>query len=158
MSGSAIVGGKLWTVQFQWCGECADIDGSASLRTFAVAPGTLRRPPDVQGELANFWDAATPPPVVGDGHVFVPNLAGESAYPLAPWAREWTFGGDVDHERLARRPVSGTSPTVAARSRRVTEACCGGAGIRTRSPRPQSRTASSTGRRARSVRTYRLPG
>ena len=91
MGGSAIAGGKLWTVQFQWCGECADIDGSASLRTFTVAPGALRLPPGTDDELSNYWDAATPPPVVGDGHVYVPNLTpGESAYAVAPSARAWT--------------------------------------------------------------------
>ncbi len=94
MSGSSLVGGNLWFVRFLWCGACADTDGSASLRALPVTPWA--RPPASEtlargwDEIAQYWDPATPPPVVGDRHAFVPTLdAGEAAYRLVPGAAEW---------------------------------------------------------------------
>jgi outer membrane protein assembly factor BamB len=90
MAGSAIVGGNLWTVEFQWCAVCADTDGWAYLRAFPIAPGAWT-PPDTN-EITNNWDASTPPPVVGFGHAYVPNLSLEDAYPVRPHARGWVSG------------------------------------------------------------------
>jgi outer membrane protein assembly factor BamB len=89
IGGSAIVGGKLWTVQFEWCLACADIDGWAYLHTFAVAPGHLRLPPETDA-ISEFANDITGPPVVGDGHVYVPSVSTpEAAYPVAPGAQAW---------------------------------------------------------------------
>ena len=94
MSGSSLVGGNLWFVRFLWCGACADVDGSASVRALPVT--RWARPPAsealVRGwdEIAQYWDPATPPPVAGDGHVFLPTLDdGEIGYRLVPSAAEW---------------------------------------------------------------------
>jgi outer membrane protein assembly factor BamB len=94
MSGSSLVGGNLWFVRFLWCGACADVDGSASVRAFPVT--AWARPPAAEAlvhgedEIAQYWDPATPPPVAGDGHVFLPTLdADEIARRLVPAASEW---------------------------------------------------------------------
>jgi hypothetical protein len=94
MSGSSLVGGNLWFVRFLWCGACADTDGSASIRALPVT--RWAKPPAsetlVRGwtEISQYWDPATPPPVVGDRHAFVPTLdAGEAAYRLVAGASEW---------------------------------------------------------------------
>lgn len=87
MAGSSIAGGNLWTVQFQWCAECADIDGEALPRAFSIARGAPTEPSFE--DITNYWDPTTPPPVVGYGHVYVPSLEHEAAYPIAPGARQW---------------------------------------------------------------------
>jgi PQQ-like domain len=94
MSGSSLVAGNLWFVRFLWCGACADVDGSASLRALAVT--SWARPPASEAirrgwdEISQYWDPSTPPPVAGDRHVFAPMLdGGESAYRLVSAAAEW---------------------------------------------------------------------
>ncbi len=94
MSGSSLVGGNLWFVRFLWCAACADTDGTASLRWLAVTASA--RPPASEAlargwdEISQYWDPATPAPVVGDRHVFLPTLdAGEAAYRLVAAATEW---------------------------------------------------------------------
>ena len=107
MSGSSLVGGNLWFVRFLWCGACADTDGSASIRALPVtrwakppASETLVRGWD---EISQYWDPATPPPVIGDRRAFVPTLsAGEAAYRLVAAASEWDRRRARHDERHAR--------------------------------------------------------
>ena len=100
MSGTSIVGGNLWFVRFLWCGACADTDGTADLHWFAVTPSA--KPPASEellrnwDELSQYWDPTTPPPVVGNGHVFVPTTESENveaAYRLVASAADWRAAG-----------------------------------------------------------------
>jgi outer membrane protein assembly factor BamB len=85
--GTSIVGGNLWTMEFQWCLQCADIDGEGYVRAFAVAANV---PPEPRFLLTNFANESGTP-VVGYGHLIAPGIDTdfERGYPVAPGATAW---------------------------------------------------------------------